>query len=68
MIKNLKKLRQEAGVSQQGLADVILVSQQSVNKYENKNVEPDVATLVKIAEYFDVPITYFIEERKEENE
>ena len=60
MIKNLKKLRQEAGVSQQGLADVILVSQQSVNKYENKNVEPDVATLVKIADYFDVSLDFLV--------
>lgn len=58
MIKNLKKLRQESGISQQKLADVILVSQQSVNKYENKNVEPDLETLVKIAEFFDVSLDY----------
>jgi len=58
MIKNLKKLRQESGVSQQRLADIILVSQQSVNKYENKNVEPDIETLVKIADYFDVSLDY----------
>lgn len=58
MIKNLKKLRQEAGISQQKLADVILVSQQSINKYENKNVEPDMETLVKIAEYFGVSVDY----------
>ena len=60
MIKNLKKLRQESGVSQQRLADVILVSQQSVNKYENKDVEPDVSTLIKIAEYFDVSLDYLV--------
>ena len=60
MIKNLKKLRQESGISQQGLADVILVSQQSVNKYENKDVEPDVTTLIKIAEYFDVSLDYLV--------
>ena len=60
MIKNLKKLRQEVRVSQQKLADIILVSQQSVNKYENKDVEPDMATLVKIAEYFDVSLDYLV--------
>lgn len=58
MIKNLKKLRQELGISQQGLADIILVSQQSVNKYENKDVEPDMETLIKIADFFDVSIDY----------
>ncbi len=60
MIKNLKKLRQESGISQQGLADVVLVSQQSVNKYENKDVEPDMATLIKMAEYFDVSLDYLV--------
>ena len=60
MIKNLKKLRQEAGVSQQKLADIILVSQQSVNKYENKDVEPDVETLTKIAEFFDVSLDFLV--------
>ena len=58
MIKNLKKLRQELGISQQKLADVILVSQQSVNKYENKDVEPDMETLIKIADFFDVSLDY----------
>lgn len=58
MIKNLKKLRQEFNVSQQRLAEIILVSQQSVNKYENKDVEPDIDTLIKIAEFFDVSLDY----------
>lgn len=58
MIKNLKKLRREFNVSQQRLAEVILVSQQSVNKYENKDVEPDIDTLIKIAEFFDVSLDY----------
>ena len=49
MIANLKKLREEAGMSQRQLADSIGVSQQSVNKYENHNVEPDIAVLVQIA-------------------
>lgn len=60
MIKNLKKLRQEAGISQQKLAEVILVSQQSVNKYENKDVEPDVDTLIKIADIFGVSLDYLV--------
>lgn len=34
MLKNLKKLREEKGISQKQLADVISVSQQSINKYE----------------------------------
>ncbi len=60
MIKNLKKLRQSFGISQQQLADQIMVSQQSVNKYENHEVEPSIATLIKIADYFDVSTDYLI--------
>lgn len=60
MLKNLKTLRQQKGVSQQLLADFVLVSQQSINKYENHKVEPDIDTIVKIADYFDVSVDYLI--------
>ena len=42
MLKNIKKLRIGKGLSQQQLADIIGVSQQSINKYENHNVEPNI--------------------------
>ncbi|MBS7307219.1 MAG: helix-turn-helix transcriptional regulator [Eubacteriales bacterium] len=60
MIANLKKLREEAGMSQRQLADSIGVSQQSVNKYENHNVEPDIAVLVQIAGIFNTSVDYLI--------
>lgn len=66
MVKNLKKLRIEQGVSQQQLADYIGVSQQSVNKYENHNAEPDIATLSLIAKYFNVSIDYLVGNSKKE--
>lgn len=60
MVKNLKKLRAEYGISQQQLADVIGVSQQSINKYENHNVESDIETLGAMADYFNVSIDYLV--------
>ncbi|MBR6940533.1 MAG: helix-turn-helix transcriptional regulator, partial [Clostridia bacterium] len=57
---NLKKLRTEFKISQQQLADAIGVSQQSVNKYENQDVEPDISVLIKIADYFSVSVDYLI--------
>ena len=60
MIKNLKSLRQEKNVSQQKLADAVLVSQQSINKYENHNVEPDIEILIRLANYFDTSVDYLI--------
>lgn len=71
MVENLKKLRGKANISQQKLADVIGVSQQSINKYENHGVEPDIATLIALADYFSTSVDYLIGntdiERKIEN-
>lgn len=60
MIKNLKNLRNQRGISQQALAEVIGVSQQSINKYENHNIEPDIDTLIRIADYFETTVDYLI--------
>lgn len=60
MLKNLKALRTRAGISQQQLADLVIVSQQSINKYENHEVEPNLATLCAIADYFDVSVDYLV--------
>lgn len=60
MIKNLKKLRTEKGISQNKLAEIIGTSQQSINKYENHNIEPDINTLTALADYFSTSVDYLI--------
>lgn len=60
MLENLRKLREDVGVSQKQLAEAIGVSQQSINKYENHNIEPDIETLIRIAEFFDTSVDYLI--------
>ena len=60
MIKNLKLLRNKYGISQQKLADVIGVSQQSINKYENHDVEPDIYTMIRLAKFFNTSVDYLI--------
>ncbi len=60
MVKNLRKLRIQTAVSQQQLADVIGVSQQSINKYENHSIEPDIRTLIALADYFQTSVDYLI--------
>jgi len=60
MLVNLRTLRHEANISQKQLADRIGVSQQSINKYENHNIEPDIATLIRIANYFQISVDYLI--------
>lgn len=60
MLENLRTLRAESGVTQKQLADAVGVSQQSINKYENHNIEPDVETLIRIADFFHISVDYLI--------
>ena len=60
MLTTLRKLREEKGITQKQLADVISVSQQSINKYENHNIEPDISTLKLLSAYFDTSIDYLV--------
>lgn len=60
MIKNLRLLRESHGISQQKLADAIGLSQQSINKYENHKIEPDIGTLILIADFFHTSVDYLI--------
>ena len=60
MLPNLKLLRAEYGVSQQKLADAIGVSQPSINKYENHNIEPEIEILVRMADFFDTSVDYLV--------
>ncbi len=68
MLNNLKQLRKAKKISQQQLADVIGVSQQSINKYENHNVEPDIRTLIALAEYFDTSVDFIVGKGETERE
>ena len=60
MVKNLKLLRTNKGLSPQQLAEVIGTSQQSINKYENHKVEPDIDTLIAFADFFNTSVDYLI--------
>lgn len=54
----LKKLRIEAGLSQEALADIVHVSRSAIAKYENSGGKPSEETLKLIADYFNVDISY----------
>lgn len=60
MIKNLKSMRLARGISQRNLAKEIGVSQQSINKYENHETEPDIEILKKLADFFNTSIDYLV--------
>lgn len=60
MVKNLKLLREERGLSQQKLAEMLNTTQQSIFKYERTKSEPDIATLIQLADIFEVSVDYLI--------
>lgn len=60
MVKNLRLLREEMGISQKKLADMLNISQQAIFKYEKTSNEPDISTLIKLAEIFDVTVDFLI--------
>lgn len=60
MLENLRKLREDGRITQKQLADAIGVSQQSINKYENHNIEPDIETMIRIADFFNTSVDYLI--------
>lgn len=60
MLVRLKMLRREKGITQKKLAEIIGTTQQSINKYENHNIEPDISTLITMADYFHISVDYLI--------
>lgn len=60
MLVRLKELRKEFSISQQKLATALGVSQQSINKYENHDIEPDIGMLKSMAEFFGTTVDYLI--------
>ena len=60
MIKNLRLLRESHGISQQKLAEAVGLTQQSINKYENHKIEPDITTLIQIADFFHTSVDFLI--------
>ena len=57
---NLSLLRKEKNMEQKLLAKVLGVSQQTISRWENNVVEPDIKSLIKIADYFDVTTDYLL--------
>ena len=56
--KNIIALRKNKGITQEQLAEALIISAQAVSKWETGACQPDTLTLPLIAEYFNVSIDY----------
>jgi transcriptional regulator with XRE-family HTH domain len=59
MIK-LRSLREERKLSQQRIAMDLQISQASISKYELGSAEPDIGTILRLTEYFNVSTDYLL--------
>lgn len=54
--KNVKRLRQNKGITQEQLGEMLGISSQAVSKWENGSALPDITVLPKLADYFGISI------------
>jgi transcriptional regulator with XRE-family HTH domain len=54
--ENMKRMRRERGITQEGLSDVLGVSPQSVSNWERGDCYPDMELVPRIARYFEVTL------------
>lgn len=56
----LKELRLAKGMTQSEVAKVIGYSSLSYSRYEKGEREPDISTLCKLADFFEVSVDYLL--------
>lgn len=54
--KQLRKYREQAGLSQEKLAEKIFVSRQTISKWENEKTYPDLQSLLSLSELFNITL------------
>ena len=63
--KRLKELRQEQNLSQQKLGDKLFVTRVTVSAWETNKQEPNIETIKKLCDIFEVSTDYLIGYKKE---
>ena len=58
--QRLYELRKQSGLSQEGLADLLGVSRQEVQKWEAGTSRPDLDNLAALGRYFNVSLDYLV--------
>lgn len=59
-----KRMRKKSGLTQAQLAKKLGISPSTVGMYEQGRREPDSAMLLKISNFFDVSVDFFLESKK----
>lgn len=57
-MNRIKELRIESQKTQNEIAGIVDTSQSNYSKYELGTIEPDIHTLIKLADYYNVSLDY----------
>lgn len=63
----LKEIRKKRGITQLKLAMDLNISQNTISRYETVEREADYATLIRLADYFNVSTDYLLERTNNPN-
>lgn len=56
----IKQARQEAGYTQEQVANAIGIARSNIGKYETGKLEPDLEKLAKLAQFYNVSINWML--------
>jgi transcriptional regulator with XRE-family HTH domain len=62
--ENLKRLREERGLSIRALSREVDITHYTLGAYEREKIVPSLENGFKLAEFFDVPIEYLVKGEK----
>lgn len=65
---NIKKIRTIKNISQQSFADIFDLTRGNISSYEESRAEPKIDVVIKIANYFGIPLEHFITKNLTVNE
>jgi transcriptional regulator with XRE-family HTH domain len=63
--RKLKELREEKGLTQIALSEILNMDRSAISRYENNQREPNDTTLLQLADYFNVSLDWFYERIKQ---
>ena len=63
----LKELRRKKGITQEEVAKENNISNVTYGRYELEKREPDIETLIKLADYYGVTLDYLCEHKTKNN-
>ncbi|MGO4888025.1 helix-turn-helix domain-containing protein [Anaerobacillus sp. MEB173] len=62
----LKSLRMERNLTKKAISDYLEITPQAYGHYENGKREPDFKTLIKLADFFNVPVDFLVGRKYED--